>query len=380
MMPDRPILKHHRIPEELQSLTDDLLSSGFRVMTAGITAYDMVLRQSFGSVLDIATNASLIDLSQLIDDLLFPGSEYIDAAAVIGRYTVLFHLFDGDEPQHLVNPRELNFFFDLSDRSFSDPFGSFAQIRSGSGDPNPFLREEDWYGCCAAALLKARYGYDSGTYTGERPMESDIFQRLLLIRILESKDPASGMAVLRDSGFISQHWPLIGDMIDVVQDKDFHPEGDVWDHTMDMFSYLKKDDLDLRLSILLHDSGKAYADEFQKNRFDRHAQIGAHRSRRFLRALGFPEAQIEKVGFLVDNHMIASYAPGLPVFRVAEVLSSQWYPDVLELFRCDIASSYRSMDSYYEACEHYRRFTKNRGNPYRDSSGKKGPKNRGPYC
>jgi poly(A) polymerase len=47
------------------------------------------------------------------------------------------------------------------------------------------------------------------------------------------------------------------------------------------------------------------------------------------------------------------------------------FPVLLELYRCDLESSYRGPSAYYKACRIYRSYLKNSNNPYRGADGKK---------
>ena len=105
--------------------------------------------------------------------------------------------------------------------------------------------------------------------------------------------------------------------------------------------------------------------------FDRHAQIGAQIASKFLRRLRFSEALIGKVLFLVREHMLPGFIHTLPTFRTERVMGSELFPMLLELYRCDLSSTYRGPDGYYRACKVYRSYLKNVRNPFRTSDGKK---------
>ena len=105
--------------------------------------------------------------------------------------------------------------------------------------------------------------------------------------------------------------------------------------------------------------------------FDKHAQIGGTVVTRFLRNLGYDEGLVKDVGFLVREHMLPSFLHELPTYRTEKVMSSQLFPLLLELYRCDLSSTYRGPDGYYRACKVYRSYLKNVRNPFRTPDGKK---------
>jgi poly(A) polymerase len=59
----------------------------------------------------------------------------------------------------------------------------------------------------------------------------------------------------------------------------------------------------------------------------------------------------------------------LPYYKKKEVIEDPLFPLLLELYRCDLSSSFHGLDGYYEACRYYKGFMKNKKNPYRQSDG-----------
>jgi poly(A) polymerase len=69
--------------------------------------------------------------------------------------------------------------------------------------------------------------------------------------------------------------------------------------------------------------------------------------------------------------MLAGLIKTLPAYRTESVMASPLFPLLLEVYRCDLSSTFRGPDGYYEACKVYRAFLKHRKNPYRGADGKK---------
>jgi len=78
--------------------------------------------------------------------------------------------------------------------------------------------------------------------------------------ILGSGNPEKGLALLAEAGFVTEVWPELAAMAGIPHGKDFHPEGNVWEHTLATLTYRKRPDLVLSLALLLHDSGKPDAE------------------------------------------------------------------------------------------------------------------------
>ncbi len=153
--------------------------------------------------------------------------------------------------------------------------------------------------------------------------------RKLLIKGLQ---PSVGFAFLRQVGLIGFFAPVAA-LINVPQDTEWHPEGDVWTHTMLCIdemaqqriareSTLKEEspiprefedhEFMLALAVLCHDFGKAthtFTDDNARIRSPGHDKAGVHPAREFLETLRISHAHIEQVAVLVAEHL----APALYV-------------------------------------------------------------------
>jgi poly(A) polymerase len=169
---------------------------------------------------------------------------------------------------------------------------------------------------------------------------------------------------LKKAGFVDCYWPELSALDEVEQARDFHPEGNAWRHTLETFRYRKTPALFLSLGLLLHDTGKAEASASGRHRFEAHAELGAAAARRFLRRLGFDEATVAGVAFLVRRHMLPAALPRLPLGKrglnvgIVETLTAPLFPTLLELYRSDEASSFKNLDNYHESAAAYRAWKK----------------------
>lgn len=226
-------------------------------------------------------------------------------------------------------------------------------------------------GAEAERQIKKITGLLDSLYDGAAAGQEE--QRLLLISLMASDNPGPGLELLKACGFIRRYWPELAALDEADHSKEFHPEGNVWKHTMETFRYRKNGSCDLRLSLglLLHDAGKPVAVSKGSKRFDGHAELGEAIARKFLGRLGFEAPLINDVCFLVRYHMITAALPRLPFFRTAQIMSSDLFPVLLELYRCDESSSFKGLDGYYESSMAYQSFLRNKRNPYRSADGKK---------
>lgn len=328
----------------------------------------------------LLVEGGLADLARANDGLEYPGLPYADAAlAPAGApdadpgdsskacARIYIRLADSIGQAERAAFPVLDFLRDPTKRGvYLDPRGVYPSLRTRRLETRPAPSEEEIF---QAAGLLARYDYElpPGYLPApprDFPLES---QRDLLVLALTGKAPERAFGFLRACGFIDAYWPELSALAGVDQAKEFHPEGDVWNHTMETFRHRKLPDLRLSLGLLLHDAGKPKASASGGRRFDRHAELGASTARRFLSRLGFPPALCDDVAYLVRYHMLPAALPRLPLERGIEGVDEPLFPLLLELYRCDELSSFKGPEGYYEACAAYRNHLKNSRNPWRNT-------------
>jgi poly(A) polymerase len=228
------------------------------------------------------------------------------------------------------------------------------------------------------ALILARYDIQGEVEPAEwqegRPFGPEE-QKILLMGLLLSQKPERALQFLKDSGFVDAFWPELARLDNVDHSKEFHPEGNVWSHTLETFQHRKPltggaYDLRLSLGLLLHDIGKPLAEASGARRFDGHAELGARAASRFLERLGFDQSIRDDIYYLVKNHMLPAALKRLPIIRTEEIMESPLFPVLMELYRCDESSSFKGLDGYYENSAAYQAYLRYRRNPYRSADGK----------
>ena len=321
----------------------------------------------------VAVEAELVDMAKLFEDLTFPGLDRWDALAHDDDETVYFHCVDSPWLTDR-SPFELfAFSYDAQADQYRDPHDAYETLRAAHLAPRPGASEIE--SVLDGAVLAARYGYEIDLPFGVRNWREaevpEMEQKRVLVEVLTGRHAWRGLELLDRTGFIAANWPVLAQMGTTDHTKDFHPEGDVWEHTLEALSRRKSMDLTVGAALLLHDSGKPESPRTRERAFDGHAEIGAKATRRFLRNLDFNEAFVERVSWLVRQHMLPGVIHKLPMRRVEPVMGSPLFPLLLEVYRCDLSATFTGPEPYYRACKTYRTFLKNRSNPFRDVEGKK---------
>ncbi len=346
---------------------DTLREQNIPFLLCGYSSLDAYFRVRDPGPLHIATDSSLISLAKAFDNLQFPGLPLEDACVQDNGRRVIFRCVDSLAVPPSAPFTVLRLLYDPGRGAFLDRLDMYRDLRADAltlapdGSPR-------WLALCEAARLVARYHYtvDAGSLGWSRGDELPplAYQRDLLASLLSQPRADRGFALLGAAGFVAAAWPELAEMERVPHGKDFHPEGNVWEHTLATLRYRKRPELTLSLALMLHDSGKPHAESAEGKRFDGHAEIGARIAVRFLRRLGFSESTIEPVEFLVRYHMMPPALKTLPPFRTRPIFASPHFPLLLELYRADASSSYANEAGYYEACRLYKAWQKDQGNPY----------------
>jgi tRNA nucleotidyltransferase (CCA-adding enzyme) len=130
--------------------------------------------------------------------------------------------------------------------------------------------------------------------------------------IVHGVRPSMGLAFLRECGWVD-HFPELSALIGCEQDPEWHPEGDVWIHTlhcMDAFAAERigdeREDLIVGLAVLCHDFGKpamTARDENERVRSKGHDAVGVDLTHRFLQRMTREERLIDAVAPLVAAHL-----------------------------------------------------------------------------
>lgn len=228
------------------------------------------------------------------------------------------------------------------------------QIVRAIGDPAQRF-EEDHLRMLRAIRFAARFGFEIEpvTMAAIQKMHQRIARvapervRDELIRILTEGGARRGFELLDASGLLNDVLPEVAAMKGVRQPPEFHPEGDVWTHTLIMLEGLQSPTPALALGVLLHDVGKPGTFRIaDRIRFDGHVELGERIARDILTRLRFSNADIEQVVALVANHMRFAHVHQMRESTLKRMLRMDHFDEHLELHRLDCTSSHGNLENY----------------------------------
>jgi tRNA nucleotidyltransferase/poly(A) polymerase len=363
----------------------DLRSRGFQAWLVGGCVRDLILGREPKDY-DISTDARPEELLQLFPKAQLVGAQFgvvlVDGVEIATfrsdhSYTDGRHpgqvAFETDPRQDvlrrdftinalLLDPTVLTLYssYSLSSLSSSvvDYSGGLPDLRSGMvraiGDPEQRF-EEDHLRMLRAVRFAARFRFEiePATLAAIGKLHVKILRvsperiRDELIRILTEGGARRGFELLDQSGLLADILPEVAAMKGVEQPREFHPEGDVWTHTLIMLEGLQSPSPALALGVLLHDVGKPGTFRVAgRIRFDGHVELGERIAREILNRLRFSNAEIDQAIALIANHMRFSHVHQMRESTLKRMLRLPAFEEHLELHRLDCSSSHRHLDNY----------------------------------
>lgn len=359
-----------------RSIVERLRDRGHAAFLVGGCVRDLLLARQ-PKDFDVATSARPEELLRLFPDAGQVGAHFgvvlvrEDGAQVeVATFRSDLEYRDGRHPEGVrfeSDPRE-----DVRRRDFTinallldpvthevlDYVGGRADLDAGVvraiGDPATRFRE-DHLRLMRAVRFAARFRFEIEPVTMAAirelaPKVCDVAAERVrdeISRILTEGRARYGFELLDRTGLLHEVLPEVEKLKGVEQPPEFHPEGDVWTHTLIMLDGLREPSLELALGVLLHDIGKP--DTFrvaERIRFDGHVEKGVEIGHRVLRRLKYPNDIIEAVEALIANHMKFKDAPRMRESRLKRFIRMPEFEEHMELHRLDCSSSHGSLDNY----------------------------------
>jgi len=326
---------------------------------------------------DVATSAPPEEVLRLFPGALQVGAHFgvvvvheEGAQVEVATFRTEGPYSDGRRPDHVAfetDPRR-----DAERRDFTinammmDPFsGDVLDFAGGRGDlkrrlirtvGEPRARfAEDHLRVLRAVRFAARLDFEiePATMSAVREMAPAIHKvaaeriREELNRILTGGAARRGFELLDQSGLLAEILPEIAAMKGVEQPPEYHPEGDVWIHTLLMLEQLDEPSVTLAWGILLHDVGKPPTfRRADRIRFYGHTEEGIRLGAGILRRLRFSNEEMAQILALIQNHMRFMHVKQMTESTLKRFLRTKLFDEHLELHRIDCLSSHGKLDNF----------------------------------
>jgi putative nucleotidyltransferase with HDIG domain len=170
-----------------------------------------------------------------------------------------------------------------------------------------------------------------------------------LTRMLTEGSAARAFTLLDQTGLVSQVLPEVARMKGVAQPPQYHPEGDVWVHTLLLLDRLPAGcPMALAWAALLHDVGKpaTFRVAPDRIRFDGHVEVGVGIAEEICRRLRFPNHETEQILSLIANHMRFGDVRKMKESTLKRFFRLRDFDQHLALHRLDCLASHGSLELY----------------------------------
>jgi poly(A) polymerase len=241
-----------------------------------------------------------------------------------------------------------------------DYVGGLADLDAGvvRAIGRPELRfEEDHLRMLRGVRFAARFGFELETETKRaiRSLAPRIHAvsrervRDELTRMLTEGHARRAFELLDETGLLNEVLPEVARMKGVEQPPQFHPEGDVWVHTLMLLEQLEPGcSMALAWGALLHDVGKppTFHRAPDRIRFDRHVEIGVAMGAEICRRFRFSNDETRQVLALIENHMRFMDAQRMKASTLKRFFRLERFEEHLALHRMDCLASSGNLDHW----------------------------------
>lgn len=371
------------------SFSPDSLEAGARAIaqrlrTAGFVAYwaggcvrDRLLGRR-PTDYDIATNAPPEEIDRLFPGAIPVGRSFGVMVVPIGSHRYEVATFraeagyrDGRHPDRVVfcdahgdaERRDFTInalFYDVEEDRIMDFVGGQADLKAGLircvGDPTRRF-EEDHLRMLRAVRLAGTLGFCIEPRTAAAiqacaplitRVAAERIQQELTRLLTESLQSGEAVRALARLGLLRPLLPEVEALQGVPQPPEFHPEGDVFTHTVTMLNRMEKRIPALAWAILLHDVGKPFTFRLAPDRirFNGHDEVGARLANDILHRLRCSREVIDDVVAAVRYHMRLRQARHMRPSTLRRILGEPGAAIQLELFRLDCLASHGDLETY----------------------------------
>ena len=353
-----------------------LRAEGFQAYLVGGCVRDLVMGREPKDY-DVATDAMPEQVVKLYPNALTVGAQFgvvmvphesgnteVATFRSDGRYADGRHPTEvryARTPQQDVRRRDFTInglLFDPESEQVLDYVGGQADIRARRirtiGDPTERFNE-DRLRMLRAVRFAARFGFalDAAARDTMRKLAPQIHDvsaervRDEIVKILTEGRARRGFELLDETGLLPEVLPEIKALQGVQQPPEFHPEGDVWVHTLMMLEGMRNPTPTLALGVLLHDVGKPPTFTVRERiRFDNHVEVGAQMALEICQRLRLSTREAAHVVELIRHHLRFKDFPRMKRATQLRFLRMDGFEEHLELHRLDCLASHGDLTNY----------------------------------
>ncbi len=360
------------------TIVQTLRQQGFQAYLVGGCVRDLLLGREPKDY-DVATNATPDQVMSIFPETYAVGAQFgvvlvpaPEGDVEVATFRSDIGYSDGrhpDEVRFSQDPRE-----DVARRDFTingmllDPVSNEvldfvggrkdleAKIIRTIGDPRQRFAE-DKLRMLRAIRFAARFGYtiEPATFAavGDLADEIQVVSRERvrdeLTRMLTEGQARHAFLLLDEGGLLPEVLPEISAMKGVEQPPQFHPEGDVFVHTLLLLENLPVPcSPALAWGALLHDVGKPPTFRLAPDRirFDGHVEVGVKMAQEICRRLRFSTDDTEQVLALIGNHMRFGHATRMKESTLKKFLRMPHFDEHLALHRADCLASHGDLSTF----------------------------------
>ena len=362
--------------EAATEIVHRLRSEGFQAYLVGGCVRDLVMGREPQDY-DVTTNATPDQVLTLFPDALTVGAQFgvVIVPREAGNVEVATFRSDGlyadgrhprevryaETPQEDVCRRDFTInglLYDPLNDQVLDFVGGQADIRARRvrtiGDPVERFGE-DRLRMLRAVRFTARFDFklEPTVLAAIRRLAAQIHDvsaervRDEIVKILTEGRARQGFELLDESGLLQEVLPEVKRLQGVKQPPEFHPEGDVWIHTLRMLEGMREPTPTLALGVLLHDVGKPPTFSIRERiRFDNHMEVGAKMAEEICSRLRLSARETERVVELVRQHLRFKDFPRMRRSTQLRFLRLEGFEEHLELHRLDCLASHGDLTNY----------------------------------
>jgi poly(A) polymerase len=251
--------------------------------------------------------------------------------------------------------------------SVIDHVGGLADLDAGvvRAIGRPELRfEEDHLRILRGVRFAARFGFDLEPWTAAAmrrlsPKTAAVSRERVrdeLTKMLTEGHARRAFELLDETGLLAEVLPEIARMKGVEQPPQYHPEGDVWAHTLLLLRQLESGcPLTLAWGALLHDVGKppTFRRAPDRIRFDGHVEVGVAIGAEICRRFRFSNDETRQILALIQNHMRFADAQRMKASTLKRFFRLESFDQHLALHRMDCLAGGGNLDHWEFVHERY---------------------------